>query len=126
MEIVFEKIPLEEYLTFFDTTNDSSIRHWLVIQHEFLLPPSWTAFNTYEIYCPENMCLVDNREFIIPTGFKCASEFKQALCLPCFETINDINLSKNELQKHIVVKGTAKGNRCFQNGDRLIKIKFIA
>lgn len=126
MEIVFEKVPLEEYLTFFETENDSNMEHWLTIQHEFLLPPSWSAFNTYEMYCPNNFSLTDNREFEIPTGFRCISDFKRAVCMPCFETTNDIKLLKDELQKHIIIRGTAKGNRCFQNGDRLIKIKFTA
>lgn len=126
MDIVFEKVPLEEYLAFFKTETDDSMERWIAIQHEFLLPPSWSGFNTYEIYCPSNISLIENNEFVIPTGFKCVSDFKQAICIPCFEVTKDIELSKEELKTHIVLRGIAKNNRCFQSGDRIIKLKFGA
>ena len=124
MEIVFEKVPLEEYLAFFETEEDSDMKRWITIQHEYLLEPSWTSFNTYELYCPNNISITRGSEFTIPTGFKCVSDFKKVICIPCFNAVEDIKLTKDEIKKHIVVKGVARENHCFQNGDKLLKLKF--
>ena len=124
MEIVFEKVPLEEYLAFFKAEKNSDIEHWIIIQHDYLLEPSWAGFNAYELYCPNNISITKNSEFIIPTGFKCISDFKKVVCIPHFNVAEDIKLAKDEIKKHIVIKGTAGENRCFQNGDRLLKLKF--
>jgi hypothetical protein len=126
MEIVFEKVPFEEYLAFFKTENDDETEHWIAIQYDYLLEPSWLSFNTYELYCPSNISITRGSEFIIPTGFKCVSDFKKMTCIPCFDVIENIILTKDEIKKHIVLKGTAGENHCFQNGDRLLKLKFVA
>ena len=125
MEIVFEKVPANEYYAFFKTNTEEDLQNkrWIEIQYDYLKEPSWIGYNTYEIYCPYNISITANKWFEIPTGFKCVSDFKRCVCIPCFDVTEDIQLNKNDVLHHIVLRGIAKENHCFQEGDKLIKLR---
>lgn len=125
MEIVFEKVPLQDYIAFFKTgEEDEETLRWIEIQYEYLMEPSWSSFNTFEIYCPTNISITKGTWFSIPTGFKCTSDYEKVICLPCFELLDDVKINREIISQHIVLSGTAKENHCFQVGDRLLKLKF--
>lgn len=125
MEMIFEKIPLKDYISFFETNDeDKETLRWIEIQYEYIKEPSWSSFNTFEIYCPTNISVTKGAHFSIPTGFKCISDCNKVTCLPCFEISNETDINRETVSKHIVLSGTAEENRCFQAGDRLLKLKF--
>lgn len=126
MDIIFEKIPFENYLAFFETKNPLSIedRYWLRIQYDYLKEPVEIQKNTYEFYCPDNISVQKGNPFAIPTGYKCVSGGKKASCIPMFKFTRTIPLSREDLSSHIVIRGTLNENHCFQTGDKLVKLIF--
>lgn len=126
MEIIFEKIPYEDYLAFFKAKTKfvDDNEHWLKIQYDYLKEPSWVEKTSYDVYCPDNLSIQKGKSFIIPTGFKCETSYQKIICVPYFRFETAIPLTKNGLKTHLVIRGTTQENHCFQAGDRLIKLIF--
>ena len=126
MNVFFEKVPFEEYLAFFKTkaAAETEYEHWIRIQYDYLQPPSWSGLGTYDVYSPDNFSVVKGTSFVIPTGFRYLASFDSIQCIPCFATSEIQPLTKEDLAKHIVIRGTAGENHCFQEQDRLVKLIF--
>lgn len=125
MDRFFEKVPFEEYLAFFKTKSmTDEDDHWIRIQYDYLQEPSWTGLGTYELYSPNNFSISKGSSFVIPTGFRYVASCEDVQCIPCFGTAEVEHLTEKDLSKHIVIRGTADENHCFQAGDRLIKLIF--
>lgn len=124
MNSFFEKVPFNEYLAFFKTkaTVDSEYERWIRIQYDYLKPPSWDGLGTFEIYSPGNFSLSKESSFVIPTGFRYTEDCSEIQCIPCFGSSEIKPFTEKDITKHIVVRGTTTENRCFQAGDRLIKL----
>lgn len=126
MDLLFKKVPFEEYLAFFKTeaATGSEYEHWIRIQYDYLKQPAWAGLGTYELYSPNNFSLNKGSLFVIPTGFKYTAECKNVQCVPCFGFSEIEHFTVEDISKHIVIRGTTKENHCFQAGDRLIKLIF--
>lgn len=138
MNIVFEKIPFEDYLAFFQTIDigmgaevagpemTAEDINLLRIQYDYLKEPSWVKGSTYELYCPINMHIGKSTHFAIPTGFRCKSYAETVRFIANFEEI--VPMSRiwtiHNLEKHIVIQGVMRENRCFVEGQPLVKLVF--
>lgn len=119
----FIKVPFDEYLAFFKSeAAGSDYEHWIKIQYDYLKEPSWIGLGTYEIYAPGNFSIAKNSSFVIPTGFSYIGVPYNVICIPRFGKAELQKMTINDVEKHIVIRGTAMENHCFQDGDLLAKL----
>ena len=126
MNIIFEKIPFEDYLAFFKTKTEMTTEdiNWLRVQYDYLKEPSWVEESTYEIFCPTNFHAGKDKHFVIPTGFKCKSDAKTVVCIASFKMSKVIPLTKDMFENHVVIRGTMGENHCFVEGQPFVKLAF--
>ena len=129
MEIRFKKIPFEEYLAFFEAMEKRSKlygvdKNWLKIQHSVLVEPTKVDDHTFQFYCPENICITENRPFFIQTGFKCCSGFSNVSCKPNFKVKRMAPMNRAQFATHLIFQGTAEENHCFNAGDLMFTLHF--
>lgn len=133
MNIVFEKIPFEDYLAFLKTQKRLSEFdiEWARVQHKYLKNPK-----TYEegnrimtFYCPDNFYIAKGKIFTIPTGFKCESEdiSKASVKLTSkYPFMLDPDVTETDkITDHIVLKGIATENFCISQDEPLFTITFF-